>query len=81
VSTFRSEEGSFGGSVRCLIPADGFFEFTGAETGQKRQDERVLLPPGAPLFWIAGLIRDDAFAMLTIALDRISRPTTIGRSS
>lgn len=67
VFNFRSEDRSFSGSVRCLIPADAFFEFTAAETGQKRKTKWRFSLAGAPMFWIAGLIRDDAFAMLTTA--------------
>lgn len=67
VFNFRSEERSFGESDRCLIPADGFFEFTAAEPGQKRKTRWRFTLAGAPLFWIAGVIHDDAFAMLTTA--------------
>lgn len=67
VFNFRSEDRSFGESVRCLAPADGFFEFSAAEPGEKRKTKWRFSLADAPLFWIAGLIRDDAFAMLTTA--------------
>jgi putative SOS response-associated peptidase YedK len=65
VFNFRSDGRSFLNSARCLIPADGFFEFTAAETGQKRKTKWRFTLAGEPMFWIAGLIKDGAFAMLT----------------
>jgi len=62
VINFRSEGRRFT-SGRCLIPADGFYEFTGAKSPKSkwlfsRADEREL-------FCIAGLVRDERFTMLT----------------
>ncbi len=65
VFNFRSDERSFANSVRCLIPADGFFEFTDPEAGQKRKTKWRFTMAGSPVFWVAGLIKDGAFAMLT----------------
>lgn len=65
VFNFRSEGRSFAGSDRCLIPTDGFFEFTDPEAGQKRKTKWRFTLAGPPLFWVAGLIKDGAFAMLT----------------
>lgn len=65
VFNFRSDGRSFGGSTRCLIPADGFFEFTAPERGQTRKTKWRFTLAGEPLFWVAGLIKDGAFAMLT----------------
>lgn len=65
VFNFRSDGRSFQGSHRCLIPADGFFEFTDAEPGQKRKTKWRFTLAGERLFWVAGLIKDGAFAMLT----------------
>ena len=64
VINFRSEGRRFPNG-RCLIPADGFYEFTGAKSPKSkwlftRADEREL-------FCIAGLVRDDRFTMLTCA--------------
>lgn len=65
VFNFRSDGRGFGGVDRCLIPADGFFEFTEAEPGRKRKTKWRFTLADAPLFWVAGLIKDGAFAMLT----------------
>lgn len=56
---------------RCLIPVDGFYEFTApADPKQKRKDKWLFTRRGEPWFCIAGLWRADAgvgeaFTMLT----------------
>jgi putative SOS response-associated peptidase YedK len=65
VFNFRSDERSFANSLRCAIPADGFYEFTDALAGQKRKSRWLFTMVDAPAFWIAGVIRDGAFSMLT----------------
>jgi len=62
VINFRSEGRRFPNG-RCLIPADGFYEFTGT----KYPKSKWLFTPadGAELFCIAGLVRDERFTMLT----------------
>lgn len=65
VFNFRSDDRSFGNAVRCLAPADGFFEFTAAEAGQKRKTKWRFNLADEPIFWIAGIIKNDAFALLT----------------
>lgn len=65
VFNFRSEGRDFADSRRCLIPADGFYEFTDAEPGHKRKTKWLFTRPDGGWFWVAGVIRDDAFAMLT----------------
>lgn len=68
---FRSEnrEFSFG---RCLIIADGFYEFTDAEDPKKkRKDQRLRTKRGDPWFCIAGMWQSnadvgEAFTMLTM---------------
>ena len=56
---------------RCLIVADGFYEFTTpADPGKKRKDKWLFTLTGASWFCIAGLWREDpqvgeAYAMLT----------------
>lgn len=65
VFNFRSDGRSFATSQRCVIPADGFYEFTDAMPGQKRKTKWLFTLVGSPAFWIAGVIRDGAFAMLT----------------
>ena len=61
VINFRSEGRAFP-KGRCLVPASGFFEFTGA----KAPKSKWLFEPAAGGFLaIAGLIRDDRFTLLT----------------
>jgi putative SOS response-associated peptidase YedK len=70
VYNFRSDGREFG-SGRCLIIADGFYEFTApADTKAKRKDRWLFTVPGAAMLGIAGLTRIDpavgeAFTMLT----------------
>ncbi|MFN3627291.1 MAG: SOS response-associated peptidase family protein [Parvibaculum sp.] len=65
VFNFRSDGRSFANSTRCLIPADGFYEFTDAEPGQKRKTKWSFTMIGEEWFWIAGIVKDGAWAMLT----------------
>jgi len=65
VFNFQSDGRSFANSNRCLIPADGFYEFTDAELGQKRKTKWLFAMQDEPWFWIAGLVKNDAWAMLT----------------
>ena len=71
VYNFRSEGREFA-SGRCLIPADGFYEFTDpADKKKKRKDKWLFAKVGEPLFCIAGIWRTDkdvgeAFTMLTM---------------
>jgi putative SOS response-associated peptidase YedK len=67
VINFRSEGRRFP-TGRCLIPADGFYEFTGTKYPKTKwlftpTDGSLLF--GGELFCIAGLVRDDRFTMLT----------------
>lgn len=70
VYNFRSEGREFG-SGRCLIIADGFYEFTtSTDPKQKRKDRWLFTSPSEPILGIAGLVRDtvgigEAFTMLT----------------
>jgi putative SOS response-associated peptidase YedK len=70
VYNFRSEGREFP-SGRCLIVADGFYEFTTpADPKQKRKDKWLFTDPDQRLLGIAGLVRDvpgigEAFTMLT----------------
>ena len=64
VFNFRSEGRSFAGSTRCLIPADGFYEFTEPKVAGKKTKWRFTLID-QPWFWIAGVVKEGAFAMLT----------------
>ena len=74
VYNFRSEGREFGNSNaggRCLIVADGFYEFTApADPKQKRKDKWLFTLAGEPWFCIAGIWRTsaevgEAFTMLT----------------
>ena len=70
VYNFRSD-GRELASGRCLIPADGFYEFTDpADKKKKRKDKWLFTKAGEPWFCIAGIWRSDknvgeAFTMLT----------------
>ncbi|PZN94243.1 MAG: DUF159 family protein [Alphaproteobacteria bacterium] len=74
VYNYRSEGRELGNSARggrCLIPIDGFYEFTtAADPRAKRKDKWLFTMPDAPFFCVAGLWRADprvgeAFTMLT----------------
>lgn len=71
VYNFRSDGREFA-SNRCLIVADGFYEFTDpAEKGKKRKDNWLFTKTDEPIFAIAGVWRDtkeagEAFTMLTM---------------
>jgi len=66
VFNFRSEGRSFAKSDRCLIPSDGFYEFTKpGDPKQRLKDKHLFTLAGEPWFWIAGLVKEGAFAMLT----------------
>jgi putative SOS response-associated peptidase YedK len=71
VYNFRLEGREFA-SGRCLIPADGFYEFTDpADKKKKRKDKWLFTKTGEPWFCIAGIWRADkdvgeAFTMLTM---------------
>jgi putative SOS response-associated peptidase YedK len=71
VYNFRSEGREFT-SNRCLIIADGFYEFTDpAGRGKKRKDKWLFTKRGEPIFCIAGIWREtkdvgEAFTMLTM---------------
>lgn len=70
VYNFRSDGREFS-SGRCLIVADGFYEFTTpTDPKQKRKDRWLFSLPGGGMLGIAGLTRADpavgeAFTMLT----------------
>jgi len=72
VFNFRSENRRFDKAQRCLIPADGFYEFTSAkDTRAKRKDKWLFTSKHTDIFAIAGVWRakaangQDAWAMLT----------------
>jgi putative SOS response-associated peptidase YedK len=59
---FRSDGRRFG-QGRCLIPADGFYEFTGPKAPKSKW---LFTAADNELFCIAGLMRDERFTMLTM---------------
>lgn len=61
IINFRSEGRRFP-LGRCLIPADGFYEFTGAKAPKSKW---LFTATEGDLFCIAGLVREDRFTMLT----------------
>jgi putative SOS response-associated peptidase YedK len=71
VYNFRSDGRSFG-EGRCLIIADGFYEFTApTDPTKKRKDKWLFTMKGLSWFCIAGIWRSDpkigeAFTMLTM---------------
>nr|MEA2797749.1 hypothetical protein [Phenylobacterium sp.] len=58
---FRSDGRRFP-TGRCLVPADGFYEFTGDKAPKSKW---LFTATDNELFCIAGLVRDDRFTMLT----------------
>jgi len=71
VFNMRSDGREFGRD-RCLVVADGFFEFTSpSEPKQKRKDCWLFRRAGGEPFAIAGIVRDspdigEAFTLLTV---------------
>jgi putative SOS response-associated peptidase YedK len=65
VINFRSDGRRFPNG-RCLIPADGFYEFTGAKSPKSKWLFTAADPAlGGDFFCVAGLLRDDRFTILT----------------
>ena len=71
VFNMRSDGREFGRD-RCLVVADGFYEFTSPEDPkQKRKDCWLFRPASGESFAIAGIVRDspdvgEAFTLLTV---------------
>jgi putative SOS response-associated peptidase YedK len=59
---FRSDGRRFPAG-RCLIPADGFYEFTGPKAPKSKW---LFTATDNDLFCIAGFVRDERFTMLTM---------------
>jgi putative SOS response-associated peptidase YedK len=67
VFNFVSERRDFSRSERVLVFADGFYEFTApAQPGVKLKDKHLFTLAGEDWFWIAGVVRDGAFTLLTV---------------
>lgn len=65
VFNFVSEGRDFSSSDRVLIPADAFFEFTDPQPGQKRKTRWKFTMVDNPLFWVAGIVKNGCWTMLT----------------
>ena len=74
VFNYRSEGREFGNKAsggRCLIVADGFYEYTAPEAGAKRKTRWLFTKSGEDFFCIAGIWRThaqvgEACTMLTV---------------
>jgi putative SOS response-associated peptidase YedK len=68
VFNFKSEGRDFSHNDRVLIPASGFYEYTAPRAAKvKLKDRHLFTMTGEPWFWIAGIVRDGAFSLLTTA--------------
>lgn len=71
VFNFRGEGRRFAPAERCVVLADGFYEFTSPEDPKAKKKDRWLFTwPGHAWFGIAGIVRADAkvgeaFTLLT----------------
>jgi len=66
VFNFVSEKRNFSSSDRCLIVATGFYEYTQPKKAKgKLKDQHFFALKGHDWFWIAGIVKHNAFAMLT----------------
>jgi putative SOS response-associated peptidase YedK len=71
VFNFRGEGRRFAPAERCVVLADGFYEFTApSDPKSKKKDRWLFTWPGHPWFGIAGIVRSDAkvgeaFTLLT----------------
>lgn len=66
VFNFRSEGRDFSRSDRVLILADGFFEYTAPQEPRVKLKDRHLFSMAAQeWFWIAGIVKEGCFTMLT----------------
>ena len=78
VFNFRGENRRFLPEPRCVIPADGFYEFTAPEPGQKLKTKWLFSRPKGELLGIAGIFRPyldtEAFTMLTAEPGEDVRP-------
>ncbi len=68
VFNFVSEKRDFSESDRCLILTTGFYEYTEPKKAKtKLKDQHFFTLKDQEWFWIAGVVKHDAFAMLTTA--------------
>ena len=68
VFNFVSEGRDFSKSDRVLVFADGFYEFTRPQAPKvKLKDKHLFTVAGEPWFWIAGIVKEGCFTLLTTA--------------
>ncbi len=70
IFNFVSERQDFFQTDRCLILATSFHEYTAPEERKpkiKLQDQHQFKLKGEEWFWIAGIVKEDLFTMLTVA--------------
>jgi putative SOS response-associated peptidase YedK len=68
VFNYVSEGRDFAAADRVLILATGFYEYTAPVTPKvKLKDQHFFQMRNAPWFWIAGIVKNDCFTMLTTA--------------
>ncbi len=66
VFNFRSEARDFSHNDRVLILADGFFEYTQPQAPKvKLKDRHLFTRADSDWFWIAGIVKEGCFTMLT----------------
>ena len=66
VFNFVSENRDFSKSERVLIPATGFYEYTDPEMPKiKFKDRHLFTLRDHEWFWIAGIVQEECFTMLT----------------
>ena len=66
VFNYRTEGRDFGGADRVLIPTSGFYEYTTPKQPRvKLKDRHLFTMVDHPWFWMAGLVREGAFSLLT----------------
>src|SRR4051812_17748697 len=69
VFNFVSEGRDFSKTDRCLVLATSFYEYTTPEQQKpkvKLQDQHQFTLKGKEWFWIAGIVKNDCFTMLTV---------------
>lgn len=75
VFNFKSEGRDFSRNDRVLIFADAFFEYTAPQTPKvKLKDKHQFTMAGQDWFWIAGIVKDGCFSMLTTSPGRDVAP-------
>jgi putative SOS response-associated peptidase YedK len=69
IFNFVSEGRDFSKTDRCLILASSFYEYTPPDERKpkiKLQDQHQFLLKGHDWFWIAGIVKQECFTMLTV---------------